>query len=100
MKHLFFLNIYFLGVLMTTAQEKKISLYPEGVKCGNNLKEDIEYDSSGRIFKKVVNPEIWYYPSLKDPKNKKKAAVLVIPGGGYWGLWFDKEGVDVVHRPF
>ena len=44
MKHLFFLNIYFLGVLMTTAQEKKISLYPEGVNCGNNLKEDIEYD--------------------------------------------------------
>ena len=95
MKHLFFLNIYFLGVLMTTAQEKKISLYPEGVNCGNNLKEDIEYDSSGRIFKKVVNPEIWYYPSLKAPKNKKTAAVLVIPGGGYWGLWFDKEGVDV-----
>ena len=94
MKHLFFLNIYFLGVLMTTAQEKKISLYPEGVNCGNNLKEDIEYDSSGRIFKKVVNPEIWYYPSLKAPKTKK-AAVLVIPGGGYWGLWFDKEGVDV-----
>ena len=72
MKHLFFLNIYFLGVLMTTAQEKKISLYPEGVNCGNNLKEDIEYDSSGRIFKKVVNPEIWYYPSLKALKNKKK----------------------------
>ena len=43
----------------------------------------------------MVNPEIWYYPSLKAPKNKKKAAVLVIPGGGYWGLWFDKEGVDV-----
>ena len=69
MKH-FFLNIYFLGVLITTAQEKKISLYPEGVNCGNNLEEDIEYDSSGRIFKKVVNPEIWYYPSLKATKKK------------------------------
>tara|TARA_B100000963_G_scaffold35979_1_gene26937 strand:+ start:1552 stop:2484 length:933 start_codon:yes stop_codon:yes gene_type:complete len=95
MKNLFFLKICFLGILISTAQEKKISLYPEGVACENNLKEEVEYDSSGRIFKKVVNPEIWYYPSSKAPKNKKKAAVLVIPGGGYWGLWFDKEGVDV-----
>ena len=79
---------------MTTAQEKKF-LFIRGVNCGNNLKEDIEYDSSGIIFKIVVNPVIGYYHSLKHPKNKKKAAVLVIPGGGYWGLWFDKEGVDV-----
>ena len=95
MKHLIFFKIYFLSIFFTIAQEKIISLYPEGVTCGNNLKEEVEYDSSGRIFKKVINPEIWYYPSIKIPKNKNKAAVLVIPGGGYWGLWFDKEGVDV-----
>ena len=86
MKNLFFLKIYFLGILTITAQEKKISLYPEGVNCENNLKEDVEYDSSGRIFKKVVNPEIWYYPSLKAPKNKKKSCSISNPRWRLLGL--------------
>jgi len=77
------------------AQKTIIPLFPNGVPCKSSLVEEIEYDSSGRIFKKVSNPEIWYYPSKKDLYGDKKPAVLVVPGGGYWGLWFDKEGVDV-----
>ena len=41
----------------------------------------------------VSSTDIWYYPSQK--KDKNKTAVLVIPGGGYYGLWFDHEGVKV-----
>ena len=35
------------------------------------------------------------YPSQKLKSSKDKAAVLIIPGGGYEALWIDKEGVDV-----
>ena len=55
MKHLFFLNIYFLGVLMTTAQEKKISLYPEGVPAENSIK----YYLSLRKYKIPAEIHIW-----------------------------------------
>jgi acetyl esterase/lipase len=67
----------------------------EGIPCKSALETEIAYDSSGRIFKRVSDPEIWYYPSTVKTKKENNPAVLVIPGGSYWGLWFDKEGVDV-----
>jgi acetyl esterase/lipase len=95
MKYLFVFKIYFLTLFLANAQNKITPLYSEGVDCKNNLSEETDYDSSGRIFKKVINPEIWHYPSTESINTKDKTAVLVIPGGGYWGLWFDKEGIDV-----
>ena len=93
MKYLLTSTIYFLFLFTAYAQKDVIPLYPEGVKCGNDLPAVTDYDGTGRIFKKVVDPEIWYYPSEK--KNSTQTAILVIPGGGYWGLWFDHEGVKV-----
>ena len=86
---------YFLSLFIAYAQKDIIPLYPEGVKCGNDLPAVTEYDETGRIFRKVVNPEIWYYPTSL--KKRNKTAVLVIPGGGYQGLWFDHEGVKVAN---
>ena len=86
---------YFLSLFIAYAQKDIIPLYPEGVKCGNDLPAVTEYDGTGRIFRKVVNPEIWYYPTSL--KKRNKTAVLVIPGGGYQGLWFDHEGVKVAN---
>ena len=93
MKYLLTATIYFLCLFTAYTQKDVIPLYPEGVKCGNDLPAVTDYDGTGRIFKKVVDPEIWYYPSEK--KNSTQTAILVIPGGGYWGLWFDHEGVKV-----
>ena len=93
MKYLLTIPIYFLCLYAVNAQNKIIPLYPEGVKCGNELPAETDYDKDGRIFKKVVDPEIWYYPTPK--KDRTETAVLVIPGGGYYGLWFDKEGIEV-----
>ena len=92
-KHLIIISL----VLSTNinGQSAKIDLYPEGIDCLNVLKQKIDYDESGRIFRKVVNPQIWYYPSSKLNDVKDKTAVLIIPGGGYEALWIDKEGVDV-----
>ena len=95
MKYLLTIPIYFLFQFTVIGQNKIIPLYPEGVKCGNELPAVTDYDGSGRIFKKVVDPDIWYYPTQK--KDKNKTAVLVIPGGGYYGLWFDHEGVKVAN---
>jgi len=86
---------YFLSLFIAYAQKDIIPLYPEGVRCGNDLPAVTEYDGTGRIFRKVVNPEIWYYPT--SIKKRNKTAVLVIPGGGYQGLWFDHEGVKVAN---
>ena len=93
MKILLTVTTYFLSLFISYAQDDVIFLYPEGVKCGNDLPAVTEYDGTGRIFRKVVDPEIWYYPS--SIKKRNKTAVLVIPGGGYQGLWFDHEGVKV-----
>ena len=79
----------------SNGQLAKIDLYPEGTECLNVIKQKIDYDESGRIYRKVGNPQIWYYPSQKLKSSKDKAAVLIIPGGGYEALWIDKEGVDV-----
>ena len=55
----------------------------------------MDISGPGRFFKKVVDPEIWYYPSSIKSNDDKRAAVLVIPGGGYYFLAFDKEGTEV-----
>ncbi len=74
-------------------EEKRISLYPEGIPCKSDFETVVDYNSTGRTFKKIADPEIWYFPSRI--KNDNKPAILVMPGGGYYDLWFDKEGVDV-----
>ena len=74
-------------------KKKRISLYPEGIPCKSDFETVVDYNSTGRTFKKIADPEIWYFPAKQ--MNKNKPAILVMPGGGYFDLWFDKEGVDV-----
>ena len=80
-------------VQLILAQNDKIFLYPEGIPCKSDLETELDYDSSGRIFKKVSDPEIWYYPS--ENKESNKPAVLVIPGGGYTYLSITNEGISI-----
>ena len=90
-----FIIIFLSLSINSNGQLAKIDLYPEGIQCLNVVKQKIDFDESGRIYRKVANPQIWYYPSQKLKTGKDKAAVLIIPGGGYEALWIDKEGVDV-----
>ena len=71
----------------SNGQLAKIELYPEGVECLSVIKQKIDFDESGRIYRKVANPQIWYYPSQKLKNINDKTAVLIIPGGGYEALW-------------
>ena len=97
-----FLLIYFLCLFFAFAQNNKsnfykeaerIDLYSEVMPCKSDFETLVDYNSTGRTFKKIADPEIWYFPAKEI--NKNKPAVLVMPGGGYFDLWFDKEGVDV-----
>ena len=97
-----FLLIYFLCLFFAFAQNNKsnfykeaerIYLYSEVMPCKSDFETLVDYNSTGRTFKKIADPEIWYFPAKEI--NKNKPAVLVMPGGGYFDLWFDKEGVDV-----
>ena len=45
-------------------------------------------------LKRLEGPSFGITPA-SNPKNH--AALLIIPGGGYYGLWFDKEGVDIAN---
>ena len=56
MKLFFTIKFYFVSFCIVYAQKEIIPLYPEGVKCTNNLPAEIDYDQDGRIFKKVVEP--------------------------------------------
>ena len=40
-------------------------------------------------------PQIWHYP-VKN-KNQLTPAVIIIPGGGYSFLSFDKEGIEIAN---
>ena len=66
-------------------ESKRISLYPEGIPCKSDFETVVEYNSTGRTFKKIADPEIWYFPSKIN--NDTKPAVLIMPGGGYYDLW-------------
>ncbi len=65
------------------------------VKITLKKKTEIDVSGPGRVFKKVVDPEIGYYSSSVILNDDKRAAVLVIPGGDYYFLTFDNEGTEV-----
>ena len=77
------------------AQENKINLFESDIPCKSNLKLEIDYEGKYRIFKKVGTPQIWHYP-VKN-KNQITPAVIIIPGGGYSFLSFDKEGIEIAN---
>ena len=77
------------------AQENKINLFDNDIPCESDLKLEIDYEGKYRIFKKVGIPQIWHYP-LKN-KNQLTPAVIIIPGGGYSFLSFDKEGIEIAN---
>ena len=77
------------------AQENKISLFEGDIPCKNNLKLEIDYEGKYRIFKKVGIPQIWHYP-VKN-RDQLTPAVIIIPGGGYSFLSFDKEGIEIAN---
>ena len=50
-------------------ETKRITLYPEGIPCKSDFETVVDYNSTGRTFKKIADPEIWYFPSKINNDN-------------------------------
>jgi len=95
MNKVYFL-IYFslISHLVSISQEYQLPIYDKQITNSDRseLKEKVE--KSDIIFISNVNsPEIYVY--LPSEKLATGQAVIICPGGGYFGLAFDLEGTDV-----
>ena len=73
------------------AQDIILPLYPEGIPCASDLKEEVfEEGQSGRRILKVQHPELAVY--LAPEGFATGAGVVICPGGGYTVLAWDWEG--------
>jgi acetyl esterase/lipase len=96
MKNTFLLILSFFLFSKVLAQPEIIKLWPDTIPnsiVNANYKE-VEMQAWGRMsWAGVSSPEIHIYkPS---PSNNKHIAVILIPGGAYYRIAFEKEGIDV-----
>jgi len=83
-----------LMILNVFSQEEKISLWPNAIPNSQNSDEK-EVLNSERILwiTKVQEPDISVYIPSKQQATGQ--AVVICPGGGYEGLAYDWEGIDI-----
>jgi len=80
--------------LMITAQENTIPLWPNGIPNSQDSDEKESYgDRNIKWITGVQIPDIAVY--LPTEKIATGQGVLIIPGGGYSGLAYDWEGIDI-----
>lgn len=82
-----------LSALFGYTQPQKISLFSESIPCESNIALSLRYDFERKMIVEVELPEMWFFPA--ENSNVKSAAVLIIPGGGYGGLSYEREGNQV-----
>lgn len=80
-------------VFLLNAQYEVIPLYSSEIPCLPAQKIKRRYDNSRQMIREVDTPELWYFPA--DSQSKNTPAVMVIPGGGYGGLSYEREGIHV-----
>lgn len=94
MRFSYILTFYLLIIYSKSIfSQEKISIYDKEIPCYQNNQDSIAYEGENLIYRKIKTPEIWYYPS--EIKVKENPAVIVIPGGGYAQLSFEKEGTHI-----
>ena len=93
MKYLLLLFILPAFTTSTFSQEI-IPLYPEGVKNSQPSDEKEKYDYNDILWiSQIQNPTLEIYLPVKQSRNGK--AVVICPGGGYYGLAYDWEGTEI-----
>ncbi|WP_318308068.1 alpha/beta hydrolase [Flagellimonas crocea] len=79
-----------------TAQKTTIPLWPNAIpnQTDSNEEEKIETTEDGILWiTNVQEPTLEVYLPTKRASNGK--AVVIFPGGGYYGLAYDWEGTDI-----
>ena len=80
-------------VFLLKAQYEVIPLYSDNTPCLPAHKIERLYDNRRQLIRAVDAPEMWFFPA--DSHSENKPAVMVIPGGGYGGLSYEREGIQV-----
>ncbi len=87
--YFWFLFVFLPITLMS--QDVVLPLYPEGIPCANELREESwEVGNTGRRIQKVNEPTLATY--LTNDKSGLAPGVVICPGGGYTVLAYDWEG--------
>jgi acetyl esterase/lipase len=84
-----------------SAQTEILPLYSNGKiplqqNCASAEKTDTTADGHPDRIYHVQKPEMWYWKTMKP--QKKRVAVLIIPGGGYSFISMENEGRKVAQR--
>lgn len=89
-KLLMVIGLLMAGSTMMKAQ-KEIKLYPAGPAESNGIIAEEEFQRSDFVIN-IREPRMFYYPATTNPTG---AAVVICPGGGYWGVSVIKEGEEI-----
>lgn len=96
MKRLKLLSFVLILFVLTSHAQKKIILWENGVPNSKPAKNyDLIVDTTGSwsFTRQITDP--WMDVHLAPADKATGTAVIICPGGGYWGLAFIHEGRDV-----
>jgi acetyl esterase/lipase len=99
MKKLLSLSVTLICFALITCAQTVMPLYPDSIPNSKPVpdEETADTSASGRIMiSKVSRPTLTVYLPPKEKANG--AAVIVIPGGGYWKVAAVHEGSEVAKR--
>jgi len=94
--HLFFIVGFFATCNIAFSQPKVLNVWngpiPGSIEnAGYN--ETTDSKDNWTKTRLVINPRLDYYPAK--PSESKGTAVIICPGGGYWGLAIQHEGAQI-----
>jgi len=92
MKHIFYILMAFLLFCNSLMAQEEIKLYPNGPKESNGI-TDAEVMMDGDFVINITVPRMYKYSAPTDKANG--TAVLICPGGGYYGVSAIKEGQEI-----
>ncbi|OJU09608.1 MAG: alpha/beta hydrolase [Clostridiales bacterium 43-6] len=94
LQQIFILSIILSGISL--AQIKSIIIWPDKVPnsiYNKDYKVVVDSDANWTYTRNIANPNMDMYPAPANISNG--TAVVICPGGGYWGLAFKHEGAQV-----
>lgn len=77
-----------MGASPCKAEKITLPVWPDGAPTENGLKAENE-KWTGEFLNQTVSAELYVFPA----QNPNGRAILMCPGGGYWGLAMNNEGL-------
>jgi len=99
MKKLFSLSITLICFALVTCAQTVMPLYPDSIPNSKPVPDEEKADTSASgmiMIRNISRPTLTVYLPPKEKANG--AAVIVIPGGGYWVVAAKHEGSEVAKR--